>query len=77
VNAVAVGDIGGRRLIVTGGDDHTVRFWDLATSEQVGRDLHFTWKVFGVAIASDEQIVVGFGHEVVVLSTTAAFAPKK
>ncbi|MBN6056805.1 WD40 repeat domain-containing protein, partial [Nonomuraea sp. RK-328] len=72
VNAVAVGDIGGRRLIVTGGDDHTVRFWDLFTREQVGGDLNFTWKVFAVAVAPGERIVVAFGHEVVTLSGFAA-----
>lgn len=43
----------------------------LATKEQVGRDLNVTWKIFGAAIASDEQIVVGFDREVAALSTAA------
>ena len=40
VNAVAVTEHAGRRLIVSGSDDQTVRVWDLKTGEAWGEPLH-------------------------------------
>ena len=31
VNAVAVGELDGRPMVISGSDDRTVRVWDLAT----------------------------------------------
>ncbi|MGB8997340.1 MAG: caspase family protein [Pseudonocardiaceae bacterium] len=36
VNAVAVGQVEGRAVVVSGGADHTVRVWDAATGAPVG-----------------------------------------
>jgi WD40 repeat protein len=37
--AVALGRIGGREVIIAGGDDRTVRVWDAASGEQLGEPL--------------------------------------
>jgi WD40 repeat protein len=36
VNAVAVGQLGGRTVVVSGSDDGTVRVWDAAVGEPLG-----------------------------------------
>jgi WD40 repeat protein len=36
VNAVAVGQLDGRTVVVSGADDRTVRVWDAATGTPVG-----------------------------------------
>jgi WD40 repeat protein len=39
VNAVAVGEVGGQPVVVSGSDDMTVRVWDLELGSQVGEPL--------------------------------------
>jgi WD40 repeat protein len=39
VNAVAVGDLDGRPIAVTGSADTTARIWDLITNQQIGQPL--------------------------------------
>ncbi len=69
VNAVAIGQVEGRTVIVSGSDDRTVRVWDAATGEQV-RDA-FTGhsdSVNAVAIGQVEGrtvIVTGSGDHTV------------
>ena len=52
VNAVAVAELDGRPVVVSGGDDATVRVWDLATGAPVGDPFtgHTGW-VTAVAVA--------------------------
>ncbi|MFJ7276808.1 hypothetical protein [Kitasatospora sp. NPDC098663] len=58
----------GRPLAVTGGDDGTVRTWDLTTDDQAGPELVFPLPVRTVAVAPDGRLVVGVGWEVAVLA---------
>jgi WD40 repeat protein len=52
VRAVAVGELDGRPVVVSGGDDQTVRVWDLASGQSVGEPLTgHTGSVRGVAVA--------------------------
>nr|WP_220278093.1 hypothetical protein [Streptomyces himalayensis] len=64
---MATGVVDGRPVAVTGGDDKTVRVWDLTTVQQVGPELVFPDPVMAVAVAGG-QLVVGFGREVAALS---------
>ncbi|MFH8407413.1 caspase family protein [Streptomyces sp. NPDC018019] len=50
VNCVAVGDLDGRPIAVTGGHDKTARVWDLATQQQVGEPLAAGIGVSAVAV---------------------------
>ncbi|MFF3070182.1 hypothetical protein [Kitasatospora sp. NPDC057936] len=60
--------VDGRPLAVTGGDDGTVRLWDLTAGDQVGPELVFPLPVCAVAVVPDGRLVVGFGWEVAVLA---------
>ncbi|WP_367318770.1 hypothetical protein [Streptomyces sp. HUAS ZL42] len=64
--ATAVVD--GRPLAVIGGDDRTVRVWDLVTHRQVGADLVFPLEVTAVTMTPDARLVVGFGGDIAVLA---------
>ncbi|WP_374935417.1 hypothetical protein [Streptomyces resistomycificus] len=66
--ALATAVVGSRPLLVTGGDDRTVRVWDMADHRQVGSDLVFPTEVTAVTMASDGRLVVGFGGDIAVLA---------
>ena len=69
VGAVAVGELDGRPVVVTGGGDQTVRVWDLATGSPVGEPLtgHTGW-VGAVAVGELDGrpvVVTGGGDQTV------------
>jgi WD40 repeat protein len=66
VKAVAVVELDGQPHAITGGDDRSVRVWDLTTGSCLAT-FHFPDDVAAVT-ASDDATVVGFGHEMAVLS---------
>ena len=66
VSAVAVGEVDGRPVAVSGGDDRTVRVWDLATGNDIAT-IAFPYLVLSIAAATDNRLVVGFDWEVAVL----------
>ncbi|WP_406368262.1 hypothetical protein [Streptomyces sp. NBC_01546] len=67
VRTVAVVELEGRPYAVTGSDDRSVRVWDLTTGSCL-TTLHCPASVLAVAVTTDATVVVGFGHEVAVLS---------
>jgi WD40 repeat protein len=67
--AVAVGQRGGRPVVVSGGDDGTVRVWDLASGEVIAT-IAFPDSVSAVAAAPEGWLGAGFGWEVAVLRPT-------
>ncbi|MFE7046521.1 hypothetical protein ACFU9X_46330 [Streptomyces atratus] len=72
VEAMATGVAHGRPVVVTGGQDGTVRVWPLDIGRQLPKNpiavLAFPSAVGAVAMAEDGRLVVGFGHEVAVLA---------
>ncbi|MFF2149664.1 hypothetical protein ACFVWU_44715, partial [Kitasatospora sp. NPDC058190] len=66
--AAAIGVMEGRPVAVTGRYEGAVRVWDVATGEQLGPELVFPAGVTALAVAPGGRLVVGFGHEVAVLS---------
>ena len=66
---MAVGELDGRPVVVTGGDDATVRVWDLATGDPVGDPLTgHTGAVLAVAVGELDGrpiVVTGSGDETV------------
>ncbi|WP_449062977.1 protein kinase domain-containing protein [Planomonospora algeriensis] len=66
VNGVAVTELDGRRVVVSGSGDQTVRIWDLATGEQIGQPITDpAGPIFAIAVTKLEgrPVVVtgGFG----------------
>ncbi|MFE9451681.1 tetratricopeptide repeat protein [Streptomyces sp. NPDC006739] len=59
--------LGGRPVAITGGEDGTVRVWDLTTREQLAPPTQFTDPVTALAAAPDGRLVVAYGPEVTVL----------
>jgi WD40 repeat protein len=67
--SVAIGRVGDRDVIVSGGDDHTVRIWDPHTGQPVGAPLTgHTGRVSSVAIGrvGDRDVIVSGGHDATV-----------
>ena len=66
VPAVAVGRAGDREVIVSGGNDQTVRIWDAVTGQPAGPPLigHTSW-VLAVAVgrAGDREVIVSGGYD--------------
>jgi WD40 repeat protein len=53
VRTVAVAELDGRPVVISGSDDHTVRIWDLATGAPIGDPFACTnGPVLSVAIAA-------------------------
>jgi hypothetical protein len=68
VNAVAVGRLGDRDVVVSGGDDETVRIWD-ATGTTIGEPLALVESCKGLAFRA-EGIVLATGKGVALLEAT-------
>jgi WD40 repeat protein len=81
VRSVAVGQVEGRPVIVSGGDDATVRVWDAATGTPVGDPLTgHTGYVNAVAVGQVDGrpvIVSGSDDATVRVWDLAAFATQK
>jgi WD40 repeat protein len=58
VTCVAVGDLDGRPIAVTGGPDRTARIWDLTTQRQIGEPLPVGIAVSAIAIGDMEDYTV-------------------
>ena len=71
--AVAVGRAGDRDVIVSGGDDGTVRVWDAVTGQPVAQQ-QFPDAISSLALAG-ERLVAAQGNDVVVLRVNPAILP--
>ncbi|SDT04640.1 WD40 repeat domain-containing protein [Actinoplanes derwentensis] len=70
VSAIAFVQVAGRDTVVTGGDDMTVRLWDLATGEAIGTPFAaHTGKITAL-------LPTGAGDETAVISVAATGAPR-
>ncbi|WP_405467195.1 WD40 repeat domain-containing protein [Streptomyces canus] len=67
VNSVAVAELEGRPHAVTAGNDRSVRVWDLTTGACL-TTYHLPAVARAVTVAADDDVVVGVGHDVVVLN---------
>ena len=66
VLAVAVADVDGRPVIVTGGDDGTVRRWDATTGQAIGDPLtgHTDWvRAVAVGDVDGRPVIVTGGSD--------------
>ncbi|MFB6984757.1 WD40 repeat domain-containing protein [Streptomyces sp. NPDC056304] len=68
IKALTTTVIDGRSVLISGSRDGTVRMWDVARREQIGRPLAFPMPVGAVEVAPDGRLVVGFGPEIAVLA---------
>ncbi|MFB7137981.1 WD40 repeat domain-containing protein [Streptomyces sp. NPDC056237] len=68
VKALTTTVINGRSVLISGSKNGTVRMWDVAKREQIGRPLAFPMPVSAVEVAPDGRLVVGFGPEIAVLA---------
>jgi hypothetical protein len=63
--AVAVAELDGRPVVVTGGNDNTVRTWDLKKRRCLD-ELVMPGHVHGLALGARGTLVVGFGFDIAV-----------
>ncbi|MFB7546665.1 WD40 repeat domain-containing protein [Streptomyces sp. NPDC056154] len=68
IKALTTTVIDGRSVLISGSRDGTVRMWDVARREQIGRPLAFPMPVGAVEVGPDGRLVVGFGPEIAVLA---------
>jgi len=68
--ALACGSVDGHPLVVTGGQDRTVRIWHLTTGELVDV-ITLPGPAGALALAPIGDLVVGFGWELVVFARAA------
>ncbi|MFB7526808.1 WD40 repeat domain-containing protein [Streptomyces sp. NPDC056178] len=68
IKALTTTVIDGRSVLISGSRNGTVRMWDVARREQIGRPLAFPMPVGAVEVAPDGRLVVGFGPEIAVLA---------
>lgn len=77
--AVAVGELDGRPVVVSGSEDRTVRVWDLASGAPVGRPFTgHTGPVYAVAVGQLDRrpvVVSGSGDQRVRVWDLATGAP--
>ena len=80
VSSVAVGELEGRAVIVSGGEDGTVRVWDLATGRPVGEPLRgHDGAVRSVAVGELEgrAVIVSGGEDGTVRVWDLAIGPAR
>ncbi|MBI3463429.1 MAG: WD40 repeat domain-containing protein, partial [Planctomycetes bacterium] len=54
------------RLVLSASNDHTARFWDATSGEQVGRELSHRGEVFVAAFSPDGRLAVTGGYDAAV-----------
>ncbi|MFE4330745.1 WD40 repeat domain-containing protein [Streptomyces sp. NPDC056831] len=64
---LAVTTLDDRAVAVTGGDDATVRAWDLHTQTRIRRALRFPYRVHSVTPVDGGALLVGFADELALL----------
>jgi hypothetical protein len=74
VNAVAVGRLGDRDVIVSGGDDKTLRIWD-PTGHLIGNPLSLVESCAGLAFGA-QGIILATGNAVALLESTETRWPR-
>jgi WD40 repeat protein len=70
---VAIGEVDDRPVVVSGGDDNSVRLWDARSGKRLSIVLQVRSNVFGLAIAKDFAIAVVTKRGILMLDILHAF----